>query len=330
MQSYYLSQWILFFFLYSFVGWIWESCYVSVKERRWVNRGFMHGPVLPLYGSGAVAVLIATIPVRKNIILIFLLGMLAATVLEYFTGAAMERLFHVRYWDYSNVKYNLNGYICLPASLCWGLFSVLMTKVVHIPVERIVLDIPLRLTEYAAVILTAAAAVDFTQSFNEAMDMKHVLIQLEDSKRQIRKIQDRLKITVTEAAQDYRKRSEDFHHAVSGRKAILLEGIRQRREMQRKILEELSFRADFLLREELPSKVDKLLGGERREELAEIKSSILRELQKTGAGTDKSFLHAASQLRRNPTAVSRKFKEAVEELKLLSGENKNTDEGDNK
>ena len=66
MQEYDLSQWVLFFFLYSFLGWIWESCYVSVRKHRWVNRGFMHGPMLPLYGSGAMVVLIVTIPVRDN------------------------------------------------------------------------------------------------------------------------------------------------------------------------------------------------------------------------------------------------------------------------
>ena len=66
MHAYYLSQWVLFFFIYSFIGWVWESCYVSVRKRRWVNRGFMHGPMLPLYGSGALAVLVSTIGVREN------------------------------------------------------------------------------------------------------------------------------------------------------------------------------------------------------------------------------------------------------------------------
>ena len=74
MQEYDLSQWVLFFFLYSFLGWIWESCYVSVRKHRWVNRGFMHGPMLPLYGSGAMVVLIVTIPVRDNILLVFLMN----------------------------------------------------------------------------------------------------------------------------------------------------------------------------------------------------------------------------------------------------------------
>lgn len=90
MYVYSLGQWLLFFFLYCFLGWVWESCYVSAKRRQWVNRGFLHGPMLPIYGTGAVIILLATIPVRDSLWLVFLLGMLAATALEYVTGAAMD------------------------------------------------------------------------------------------------------------------------------------------------------------------------------------------------------------------------------------------------
>ena len=203
MHAYYLPQWVLFFFIYSFIGWVWESCYVSVRKRRWVNRGFMHGPMLPLYGSGAIVVLVSTIGVRENAALIFLLGMMAATVLEYFTGAAMERLFHVRYWDYSNQKLNLHGYICVTSSLCWGFFSVLLVRVVHVPVETAVLRIPLTVSEGAALVLSVAAAVDLTQSFNEAMDLKRILSQLEESREQIRKLQEKLKVAAEDAKEDY-------------------------------------------------------------------------------------------------------------------------------
>ena len=178
MQSYYLSQWIIFFFLYSFVGWIWESCYVSAKKRRWVNRGFMHGPMLPLYGSGAVVILIATIPVRGNIVFVFLLGMTAATVLEYFTGAAMERLFHVRYWDYSHVRFNLNGHICPAASLCWGCFSVLMTEVVHPPVERLYESMPPWLVNTLCTTLLVILLVDAALTIRRLALVSQLVVKL--------------------------------------------------------------------------------------------------------------------------------------------------------
>ncbi len=124
---YTFSTWLFFFYFYCFLGWIWETCYVSVLKAKWVNRGFMRGPFLPIYGSGAIVVLIFTLPFRTNPGLVFVVGMASATILEYFTGAAMEQMFHVRYWDYSNQRLNLNGHICVTSSLAWGMFSVILT-----------------------------------------------------------------------------------------------------------------------------------------------------------------------------------------------------------
>lgn len=163
----------------------------------------MHGPMLPLYGSGAVSVLIITLPVRDNLPLVFIMGMIGATLLEFFTGMVMESLFHVRYWDYSHLKFNVKGYICPVASLCWGVFSIMMVKVVHIPIEEVILKIPMAIADGLAFVLTVVAAVDFTQSFNEAMDMKKMLAQLDETKVQIRKLQERIR----EASEDM---SENF------------------------------------------------------------------------------------------------------------------------
>lgn len=95
MYVYTPGQWALLFFFYCFCGWVWESCYVSAKQRHWVNRGFLHGPLLPIYGSGAIIILFATLPVADNFWLVYFLGMLAATALEYVVGAVMEQLFKV-------------------------------------------------------------------------------------------------------------------------------------------------------------------------------------------------------------------------------------------
>ena len=106
---YTLPQWVLLFFSYGFLGWVWESGYVSVRQKHWVNRGFLHGPVIPIYGFGAVAILALCAPVAGSLPMLFFSGMFWATALEYATGWAMERMFHVRYWDYSTEKWNLNG-----------------------------------------------------------------------------------------------------------------------------------------------------------------------------------------------------------------------------
>ena len=148
MRPYTQDQWVLLFFLYSVLGWVWESCYVSLKSRQWVNRGFLHGPWLPIYGSGAIVILLLTLPARGRPARIFLLGMVGATVLEYVTGAVMERLFHMRYWDYADKPLNVNGHICLPVSICWGILSM-----------RAVRDVQPVLEGYAALLPEWAAAL---------------------------------------------------------------------------------------------------------------------------------------------------------------------------
>ena len=162
MEAYTPLQWLLIFFVYSVLGWVWESCYVSVKSKRWVNRGFLHGPWLPIYGSGAVVVLLVTLPAQGRPALIFLLGMIGATVLEYVTGESMEKLFHMRYWDYSDKPLNVNGHICLGVSIGWGVFSLVLLYVLHPPVEDLVLWLPVPVAQVLALCLTATFAEDTT------------------------------------------------------------------------------------------------------------------------------------------------------------------------
>lgn len=162
------AQWALFFFLYSFLGWVWESCYVSLRQGRWVDRGFLSGPLLPIYGSGAVAVLLFALPVAANPLLVFLMGMAGATLLEYVTGWTMERLFHLHYWDYSMYRFNLNGYICLPASLCWGAFSLVMLRFIHPVVSGWVAMLSPAAALTAALALSALFAADLLVSLQKA------------------------------------------------------------------------------------------------------------------------------------------------------------------
>lgn len=194
MYSYSLTEWILFFYSYCFLGWIWESCYVSIKQKRWVNRGFMHGPCLPIYGWGAITVLLATIPVRDHIALVFICGMIGATLLEYLTGAFMEVLFHVRYWDYSKEPFNFNGHICLKASLGWGLFSVLMIYILHAFIEMMVIFLHHAIAEIIAALLMVIMMVDLIKSFKEAMDLKEMLMHLSMSHIEVQTIRKRLDV----------------------------------------------------------------------------------------------------------------------------------------
>ena len=167
---YTFSTWLFFFYFYCFLGWIWETCYVSVLKAKWVNRGFMRGPFLPIYGSGAIVVLIFTLPFRTSPGLVFVVGMVSTTILEYFTGVAMEQMFHVRYWDYSNQRLNLNGHICVTSSLAWGMFSVILTLYGHTPVERLVSRMSINTLEVIVFVLTVYISIDMAESVREAIN----------------------------------------------------------------------------------------------------------------------------------------------------------------
>ncbi len=205
---YTFSTWLIFFYFYCFAGWVWETCYVSVKECKWVNRGFMHGPFLPIYGSGAIVVLIFTLPYRTNAVAVFFVGMISATILEYFTGAAMERLFHVRYWDYTGKPLNLNGYICIVSSLAWGIFSVILTLYGHEPVEEFVLGMNINVVEFLAFVLTVYISIDMAFSVREAVNLRDLLEGLEQSSEEFRHLQKQVEVLYAFYGQSVKAKSE--------------------------------------------------------------------------------------------------------------------------
>lgn len=188
MYPYMILHWLLFIYIYSFFGWIWETLYVSVSNGEWVNRGFMHGPFLPIYGFGSTGMVFVTFPVKGNIGYEFIIGMIGATVMEYVTGVVMEKLFQLRYWDYSMNRFNLNGFISLKSSLTWGVFAVLISEVLHSRVERFVLSIPFPALEFVVIGLTAYVAADFAQSFREALDFKEILMNLSQSNQEFARL----------------------------------------------------------------------------------------------------------------------------------------------
>ena len=208
MRYYTVSQWLIFFFIYCFLGWVWECCYVSVRKRKWVNRGFLHGPFLPIYGSGA---------------LVFLFGMVSSTILEFCTGCCMEKLFGVRYWDYSNLPLNFKGHICFFISLAWGAFSILLVCVIHKPIEAVVLMIPKTIADIIAVVLAIYMAADFAVSINEAMDLKATLEKFTKENEQLQMYARRMEITATFAEEEFNKKKEQFMEAVAEERKQLSE-----------------------------------------------------------------------------------------------------------
>lgn len=284
---YTFSTWLLFFYFYCFLGWLWETCYVSVLKAKWVNRGFMRGPFLPIYGSGAIVVLIFTLPFRTNAGLVFVVGMTSATLLEYFTGAAMEKMFHVRYWDYSKQRLNLNGHICVTSSLAWGCFSVILTLYGHTPVERFVLNMNTNVLEVLVFVLTAYISIDMAESIREAINLKEVLLGLEENNEDFRRFQKHIEVVSAFYGGEIKEKSEAGLRRINS-------ALESGKEMYDR------------------------LGESSRNSKAAIMERV------NSARTKREYGRMSSLLKRNPQATSRMHEEAFSRFVEFTGEN--TDE----
>lgn len=136
--DYTVLDYIFHFFFYSFIGWFFESCYCSIRPKKWVNRGFLRGPICPIYGTGGLVMMIALLPLRHitenlyfNELLIFIAGAILCDIVEFMTSYIMEKLFNARWWDYSNKKFNIQGRICLTHTFYWGTCSCLFVFILE-------------------------------------------------------------------------------------------------------------------------------------------------------------------------------------------------------
>lgn len=341
MHIYTTGQWALLFFFYCFCGWIWESSYVSVRQRQWVNRGFLQGPLLPIYGSGAIIILLAAIPVENDLRLVYLFGMTAATALEYVTGAVMERLFRVRYWDYSSQRWNLNGHICLSSSIAWGFFSILMVRFIHPPIARLLLRVPAWCVDPLALALTAVFTVDAVRSVQAALDLRETLAKLTEENEALRRLAKRAEVYAAFANDDlqrFRERTEVEKRLLQQRVGAELAEQRQARAERRAErraraeavagrytaakLDVLETVADALATcrnhlDSLPDMTPEKLEA-RRAELDEIIRHV-QERQAILRSRPANVYHQSLRiLRGNPTATVREdFKEALETLRKL-------------
>lgn len=125
-----LCKIIICFLIYSIIGWIYETILCSINEKHFVNRGFLNGPYCPIYGFGAIFDILILGRIN-NILLLFILGVLITCSLEYLTSYIMEKIFHARWWDYSDRKFNINGRVCLIGAIVFGFFSVVLLKIIH-------------------------------------------------------------------------------------------------------------------------------------------------------------------------------------------------------
>lgn len=262
----------------------------------------MRGPFLPLYGTGAIMMLVVSMPFQDNVVLTYLAGCVGATLLELVTGITMEALFKVRYWDYSKKKFNYKGHICLSSTIAWGFLTILMTEVVHQEVAKVVLALSHQVLTVITVLITIEIAADFALSFKAALDLRDVLVGLEKAKTEMERIQKRLDVLIAFAGDEFTTRKQEGENRVEELILSLEErfgNIKERLVVEPGALEE---------------KV--------REELMELRSKYMLEKEYRQQFSRIRDFYQRNMIKGNPDMYSARFAEALEELKRAVNDHK--------
>ncbi len=211
-----LYNWILYFFVYGVLGWCTEVAYAACKHGKFVNRGFLNGPICPVYGIGVGVVVQFLMPLRHQELLLYVASTVLVTIIEGLTGFLLDKIFHHRWWDYSSLRFNLGGYVCLRFSLIWGTVCVFIVKVFH-PVVLDLLDlIPFYAGLVLIVIFGIALLADLYVTASEILKFNKRLQSMERIAEELRNLSDKMGeniyegvVSSAEAREEGRKRMEE-------------------------------------------------------------------------------------------------------------------------
>ena len=181
---------LTYFIIYSFVGWVMESVFRSIIEKKIINTGFLRGPFCPIYGIGAIIMLVFLERFQDKSILLFFIAITILTAWEYFVGVLLEKLFNTKYWDYSEHKFNLQGRICLTNSICWGILGVVFVRYIHPFIEGIISKLDIQIIYYSITIISLVMLVDLITTI---IKVKHIKMTLEKVDKINKEIKEKLK-----------------------------------------------------------------------------------------------------------------------------------------
>ncbi|HHV51662.1 MAG TPA: putative ABC transporter permease [Clostridiales bacterium] len=261
----------LYFFIYSFCGWLMETILCSIDEKRFVNRGFLNGPICPIYGCGLLLIFIFLLPVRDNIdnvfvaaVIIYMSSLSMATLVEYLVSWIMEKLFKARWWDYSRYKLNINGRVTLEISLIWGALSTAVIYLVHPRFENLVkklYSLGDNVPYIIAVVLLSLMAVDLIISTLVALKIGEKIEQLEKLAVLIRGYVESLSLPTRE---DILKKIESLYELVSKKHEKNVSGEKESPdpELHKLAFEALKSRIASLV-QDLKEKRESIMAGTR-------------------------------------------------------------------
>ena len=210
---------ILLFFIYAFLGWCCEVAFAACKQGRFINRGFLNGPVCPIYGFGVIGVAVALYPVRDNLLMLYLGSVLLTTLIEFVTGYMLERIFHARWWDYSNMPMNIMGYVCLLFSMIWGLACLVIVHWLHPWIVAAVQWLPSAVCIILDCLFGLIFIVDLCATVSAARKLSERLVRLTELGQELHAISDEIGQTISDKTLAARQYVRDGEENFNGQKA---------------------------------------------------------------------------------------------------------------
>lgn len=211
--GYSIYELLSLFFIYGFLGWCVEVAYCGVENGNFVNRGFLNGPICPIYGFGAVIVILCLTPIKDNVLILFIGSAVLTSLLELATGFALDKIFHARWWDYSDKPFNLGGYICLKFSIYWGLVCIALMKGIHPAIFKLVKAVPHFLGIIILVFLTAVFIADITVTVITVNKLSKRIKLMDDIAEKIRAVSDEIGEHVFEGTSAVVKKGEEIYNS---------------------------------------------------------------------------------------------------------------------
>lgn len=199
----YIYVW--YFLIYSVVGYICEVCFAAVCEKKFVNRGFLTGPVCPIYGFGVSIVYYILSPLRDTWLVLFICSVVVTSALEWITGFVMEKVFHHKWWDYSNIPFNLNGYVCLSFSLLWGAACIVVVKLLIPLTDLLIAMVPQKVGRIAQFSLIGLMIADLCNTVSAMNGLNRNVVSLAELSEKIREAGNKLGDRVSENAASLRE-----------------------------------------------------------------------------------------------------------------------------
>ncbi len=192
------------------MGWIAEVAYSAVKKGKLINRGFLNGAWCPIYGTGATVVILCLSPIKEHIILLFLASFALTSLIEFITGFALEKMYKCRWWDYSDRRFNICGYICLEFSIIWGVVGVIFVIIINPVIVDFLSIIPLWLGAAVLSALVAAFLIDTAVSLAAARHLVMRIKELDRIAEDMRRISDELSETVYRNAVELKEKRQEY------------------------------------------------------------------------------------------------------------------------